>query len=417
MSVHYRSLRHVPGTVAALMAGALLFASLVPALAQSSDLDAATAAPPAAADAAAPPPEEEEQDGAAQAAEAAVEPYAGSLGKGLAELAALAGEGRHDEALALAERLLAPDAAARVYAWVERRAGETPARALATLAAPLAALGLDLGSSAERGEVHFARGVTLRRAERDADARAAFQLVRGLGGGARADAVYELAHIDLVAGERWREQLPERQQGAPATPPAKGDPDPLVEAKRAYQAAEAALIERLRLDWRDADTRANLELVRRRLRELDEIERRRKEEEQKKKQDEQSQQDPKGEKDKQQKQDEQQDPKQDEGEGQSEDPSQDQETPPEEQPPSEEDAAEPEESEEPEESSESEAEENVESSTEDENPPEPQSPEEREMTKEEMQKLLQQLEEHRRAGEEIQRQLRERRRRAATRDW
>jgi hypothetical protein len=49
-------------------------------------------------------------------------------------------------------------------------------------------------------------------------------------------------------------------------------PDTLPQTREEFQAAREALIARLRIDWRDEDSRANLEYVQRRLDELDRIE-------------------------------------------------------------------------------------------------------------------------------------------------
>ena len=77
--------------------------------------------------------------------------------------------------------------------------------------------------------------------------------------------------------------------------PDASQPDPLQTARAAYLAAKEPLIERLRADWRDEDTRANLELIQRRLAELDEIERRREEQRQEQQQDQDQQGDGEGE--------------------------------------------------------------------------------------------------------------------------
>lgn len=116
-------------------------------------------------------------------------------------------------------------------------------------------------------------------------------------GDLRRRAVYDLGWCHLADGEEWRAQIPEisgaqGQGGAiPGMPPgmtgpgagaasgADGEepPDPLEEARKAYGEARGWFVERLRDDWRDEDTRANLELIVRRLRELDEIEKQREE--------------------------------------------------------------------------------------------------------------------------------------------
>ncbi|MEZ5980173.1 MAG: hypothetical protein R3F34_18440 [Planctomycetota bacterium] len=88
------------------------------------------------------------------------------------------------------------------------------------------------------------------------------------------------------------------QGGAPGTGPAAGavpfgekspERQRLEESKRAFVRARDVLVERLRLDWRDDDTRANLEWVTRRLAEIRRIEERADQQEQ-----EQQEQEPQG---------------------------------------------------------------------------------------------------------------------------
>jgi len=131
-----------------------------------------------------------------------------------------------------------------------------------------------------------------------------FETSRALAGPGelRLSATYDLGTTALLRGELWRLEIPEVAQAAgqqaPGTPPgmnpaptapgasgAQGAseaeaPDPLEQARSAYREAKQHLILRLRSDWRDADTRANLEWIQRRLRELKEIEEQRKQEEQ-----------------------------------------------------------------------------------------------------------------------------------------
>ena len=133
-------------------------------------------------------------------------------------------------------------------------------------------------------------------------ASADFETSRALAGPGelRLSATYDLGTSALMRAELWRLEIPEIAQAAgqqaPAAPGAAGNPeeeapDPLEEARSAYLQAKASLILRLRSDWRDADTRANLEWIQRRLRELKEIEEQRKKEEQEKEQDPDQQQD------------------------------------------------------------------------------------------------------------------------------
>ena len=166
-----------------------------------------------------------------------------------------------------------------------------------------------------RAELHFARGLALAAlAEEGAAVQGgedlpgtdrlaatdAFQSARALAGpGAlRLDATYDAGTVHLLEAERLRATIPEIAGAAGAPPPlpppsgssgapAAQPPDPLPLARAAYLAARAVRVERLRADWRDPDTRANLELVQRRLRELDALE-----EERRQQQQEQQQQDP-----------------------------------------------------------------------------------------------------------------------------
>jgi len=128
-----------------------------------------------------------------------------------------------------------------------------------------------------------------------------FESSRALAGAGelRLAATYDAGTSELLRGDLWRAEIPEVAQAQgqqvasppapapPATSPpgaagpdAPQPPDPLAEARTAYQAAKEGLLNRLRADWRDGDTRANLELIQRRLRELDEIEAERKQQEQ-----------------------------------------------------------------------------------------------------------------------------------------
>ncbi len=163
-----------------------------------------------------------------------------------------------------------------------------------------------------RAESHFARGLVwyLREDAKPTHAGAylasvpSFESARALAGSGelRLRANYDRGLALLWTAERWRGLIPEKSQEilqatgippipAPPTPPvpdgadAPEPPDPLALARTFYLAAKDAFVERLRADWRDADTRANLELIGRRLRELDEIEQQREEQQQEQQQD------------------------------------------------------------------------------------------------------------------------------------
>ena len=112
----------------------------------------------------------------------------------------------------------------------------------------------------------------------------------------RLDSTYDLGVLYLEEGERYRAQLPEFSAGVPAPAPLPADAeetqDPLEAARANYLKARDWFVERLILDWRDADTRANAELVERRLRELDEFERQRQEQQDQEQQEPQDGQEP-----------------------------------------------------------------------------------------------------------------------------
>ncbi|MDP6518573.1 MAG: hypothetical protein QF411_01630 [Planctomycetota bacterium] len=148
------------------------------------------------------------------------------------------------------------------------------------------------GSPGGQGAASSAAGA----AEASPLARAveAFGTSRALAGpGAlRLDAVENLAHLSFAAGEYWRAQIPELSAGgqAAASGPAHSasggtepEVDPLEAARGAYLTGREWLIERLRLvpyaERRTAQIRVLTELTLRRLRELEEIEREREESE------------------------------------------------------------------------------------------------------------------------------------------
>jgi hypothetical protein len=145
----------------------------------------------------------------------------------------------------------------------------------------------------EQAEFWFAVGVARGVAQAYPQAADAAHAARGLSGSSELglSSAYNAGAFRLVHAERLRQDIPqirERLKLPPLAPSAQGVPqlggapqgpvgqetasDPIQLARGAYLAARADLIER----WRagpDADTCANLELVVRRLRELDELER------------------------------------------------------------------------------------------------------------------------------------------------
>lgn len=335
----------------------------------------------------------------------ASEPWGGTFAEGLDEVARLAGSSAHDEALGVADALLVPTRFARWRANLERSTRGWSERALGLLDRPLVWLGLEPRTSADRGEIHYAKGLVHATTGAVQAANEAFELARVLAGPGRTrlDAMYDLGAIDLAAGEVFRTQIPEiLAMGGGAAQPAQSvlaamapedeAPDPLELARAAYLAAREHFIERLRADWRDADTRADVELVMRRLRELEEIEEQREQQEQ--------------EDQDQERQDQQESEAGDSSDG-GDDQDQDQEG--EQQEGENEDQDEQEGEEPPEDPESDEAEEDGEVQ-------EPE-PEERVLTQEEVKRLLEQLEKLDKEGEELRARLRGVRRQAVDRDW
>lgn len=154
----------------------------------------------------------------------------------------------------------------------------------------------------ECAAIEYARGVVHAGASEREPAAAAFQRTRADGAGElRLAAMYNLGSLALEQAEEWFKKLPE-VSGKPAAAQPQGQPpgpDALQEAKQGYLAARERFVERLRAQWNDADTRADVELVQRRLKRLEEIEKQRKEEQQKQ----QQKQDSKNDKPQQDKQD------------------------------------------------------------------------------------------------------------------
>ena len=212
----------------------------------------------------------------------------------------------------------------------EPEAAEQAARAILEHAD---ALGL---SEVQRAKAHYALGVItatrVREEAKDVEgqreaARDAFSSARALAGPGelRLNATYDLGALELDHAEAVRATIPE-VSGQPAAPPPAPAPgavplppsepaDPLQAARELYGAAKTWFVERLRMDWHDEDTRADLELIQRRLQQLDEIEKQREQQKQQQQdpnqqnQDQKDQkQDPKDQKDKQDKDQKGQDP-------------------------------------------------------------------------------------------------------------
>ncbi|MBK7874542.1 MAG: hypothetical protein IPJ77_02115 [Planctomycetes bacterium] len=364
-------------------------------------------APTATANGALPP------EAAPDASKAIVEAWPGTLADGLAEVRRLVEAKDAAGARALCERLLAPTNALR---WKERAlAAGGFERTLARAAQPVFdVLGVEALSAPARGEVQYASGLAAASTGDAAAADAAFGAALALAGPGdlRLSTGYQLATVALLQAEMARLAIPEVQQklaAANGTPPAQpaapatnaqpGDPaapDPIQVARGAYLRARERYVERLRADWRDADARANTELVMKRLKELDELEKQREEQ---KKQDQKENPDPNQQEDskdpKDQKKDQESKPK--DGDEKKDD----QERKPD-------DPKEPEPREDPKDPKDAEKKEGE---------PKPQTGEERELSKEEMTRLYDLLKQREQQWKKLQQQLHQARRAKVKKDW
>lgn len=332
-----------------------------------------------------------------------IAPWEGTFSEGVDRVRAQAGAEEWDAALETCNQLLAPDTYERLRGSSDGGPTTLVDRVLSPLDGALQSLGVERLSPADRALVHYQRGLILVNKGDLAGALEDLSLARSSGGAGavRRDAVYALGTLNLMVGEVLRQQIPEIS-GAPPTPsspPGGGQgeeaPDPLVVARTAYSLARAHLIERLRLDWRDGDSRANMELVQRRLRELDAIERQREEQSQ------EPEDNQEGEPSDEEQESESQDSDQ---ESESGDPNND---------PNEE--SETEEPEEPGEPQEQESEENGEDGAEESEAKA--EPEELQLTQEELERLLGILRDHEEEGERLREALLRQRRVKVEKDW
>ncbi len=367
-------------------------------------------------------------------------PWDGTAVDGLAEIRRLASEERFDEAREVADRILVPHGLARLRARADERAWT--AALVRPLDPALEALGWNGPPERTRAEVRYADGVTAALAGAAEDAVAAFEGAASLAGPGtlRLEALYDRGAVLLAAAEALRAQIPELQDpaaalapapvspGAPGAPGGRGAPDEeeppdfLELARDAYGAAKAAFVERLRADWTDEDTRANLELIQRRLRELDEIEQQREEQEEEQQDPEQSpedseQQGEEGEEgDEQQESEDQQDGS---DEQESDEPSEQQEPQEPEESDEEGEESPQEEQDEPDPTAESEEESEEEAEESETAPEEAQASEEEErvLTREEVVRLLDRLREIDEEAEALRARLRQRGRVTVEKDW
>ncbi len=144
---------------------------------------------------------------------------------------------------------------------------------------------LDPQGEIKAARLHFDLGVAQDKLEATEPALIAFRAAHALAGSGnlRLDASYNAGTGLLLAAERLRAQIPEISAAAGAgAPPSAGPPpgagpaaapgpDPITVAMDAYDRARSELAFRLRQDHRDADTRANLELCQKRIRELEQL--------------------------------------------------------------------------------------------------------------------------------------------------
>lgn len=287
--------------------------------------------------------------------------------------------------------------------------------------------------AALRGEVEFHRGLVLERQGDRPAAATAFARAGGLcaPGPLRLAAWYDAGTVELGIAEELFLRIPEvrKARGMPALPAPSatgasgpttaGTPGPgaapgaaapsasqdpnadLDQASDAYRVAQTSLVLRLRAERGDEDTRANLELIRRRLRQLDELRRQREEQKPEPKEDPQSQDSKDGEPPKDSKDGEPpKDPK-----DEPQDPSKQDPKPSE--PPK---PTDPKDEAKPEDAKESKPESSA--------PQDPAQPgEERELSKEEVLRLLDQLQAIEQEARELEAKIRARRRAPVEKDW
>ena len=328
--------------------------------------------------------------------------YSGSVRDARGRLRELAEAAQHDEAAAFAERVfVAP-------AW-------------------------SVAAEREQAEFWFAVGVARGAAQAYPQAADAAHAARGLSGSSELglSSAYNAGAFRLAHAERLRQDIPqirERLKLPPLAPSAQGVPqlggapqgpvgqetasDPIAVARGAYLAARADLIER----WRagpDADTCANLELVVRRLRELDELERQN--EEQQNESSERENKDQKQDPQHQDKQDpnQQQDQQQNEEQKDEQDPKEQQDKP---------EDSEQEAKDEQKEEPKPESEQDKEEQKDEQQPPKEgadpaQEQEQRVLTPEEVQRLLQQLDKIEDQAAQVQAALRRAKRVPVKKDW
>ncbi|MDF1836360.1 MAG: hypothetical protein P1V35_00695 [Planctomycetota bacterium] len=233
-----------------------------------------------------------DEDPKAEPAAEAVVAFEGSLQDAQKELGRVVEEQDISAGERFAQTLLAPTPIDRAQVWLERHTGFLGARASAWVRELLPWLGFELRGSEQQALVHFALGCLQSEKGLREEAEASFEATTYLTPGpARLDATYNLGCLDLTVAEEYFDQIPEvhgrtRSAMSPGFMPGKAglqddeeEPDYLKLARGSYKKALADFTERLKLDWRSEDTRANVEWVIRRMDELDKIEEERKSDE------------------------------------------------------------------------------------------------------------------------------------------
>jgi len=329
------------------------------------------------------------------------------LAPGILQVREFAEQGDVTAARVLADMLIAPRGVAglRLAWWNE--GGAFVRGLLDATSSWTEPLGWNGRPFAERARISLERGLVSLAPEERGMAERDFGRALALApaGELRAHASYDLALLPLLEGEDWRAQIPELG-GTPPQPvpgaapvPEEEPPDPLEMARGAYLEARARFIERLKLDWRDADTQANVELIQRRLRELDQIEQQREEQQQEQDQQHEGEENQDQEQDSdQQDQEDQQDPEDGEQEpqdGEDGEDGEDQQEP--EQPP--------------------EGDESQEESQDQQNEPQDAEPQEVHLSQEELQRLLNRLAEHEKEAEALKELRHQRGSKGVDKDW
>ncbi len=342
----------------------------------------------------------------------------GTFADGLEQVAAWADEEDFAGARLLGQQLLAPDLLSTWRAQLELEGSSVIAPVLSASEPVIDWLGLGARTRAERAHVRYALGVVDLAEGFPERAQSEFEATRAAAddAGLRGDAIYNIGTLDLQEAELWRSQIPELGGQPPAAapavpggPPAPGPeeeaPEPIEQARAYYLKAKDHYVERLQLDPSDADTRANTELVFRRLRELDAIEQQREEQEQEQEQNSDEQQESEDE------QDQQQDPTDQEPQDQQQDGDPEQDSEPQDEQP------EPDEPEEQEQEPNPEQEGETQEGDPQESEAQPQPRDEQYLTKEEVQRLLDRLEQHEELGKQLLERQRQAQQRSSARDW